>query len=148
MFNNCPSSPEARMVNTYLVYLALSIMLTVWVGHTLHKNGRPFLVHAFDGNAVLADSINNLLLVGFYLVNFGFVSLALKTGSPVGDTQQAIEVLSVKIGMVLFVLGGMHFFNMHMLHKLGRRATARLGAPPPHPAPLPRAEPIANRGAA
>ena len=114
------------MVNTYLAYLALSIMLTVWVGHTLHKNGRPFLVHAFDGNALLADSINNLLLVGFYLVNFGFVSVALKTDNQVTNLQQSIELLSLKVGLVILVLGGMHFFNMHMLNKLGRRATARL----------------------
>lgn len=109
------------MVNTYLFYLAISLALTVWVGHTLHKNGRPFLLHAFDNNATIADSINNLLLVGFYLVNFGFVSLALKTSIPVIGLQGAIELLSVKIGKVLLVLGGMHFFNMHMLHKLGRR---------------------------
>jgi hypothetical protein len=108
------------MVNTYLFYLALSIALTVWVGHTLHKNGRPFLLHAFDDNAVTADSINNLLLVGFYLVNFGFASLALRA-APVIGLQGAIELLSVKIGQVLLVLGGMHFFNMHMLQKLGRR---------------------------
>jgi len=119
------------MVNTYLAYLALSITLTVWVGHTLHKNGRPFLVHAFDGNALLADSINNLLLVGFYLVNFGFVSIALKTDTQVNNLQQSIELLSIKEGLVLLVLGAMHFFNMHMLHKLGRRAMARLAAGTP-----------------
>jgi len=95
------------MVNTYLFYLALSVALTVWVGHTLHKNGRPFLLHAFDDNAVTADSINNLLLVGFYLVNFGFVSLALRA-APVVGLQAAIELLSVKVGQVLMVLGGMH----------------------------------------
>lgn len=133
------------MVNTYLFYLALSVILTVWVGHTLHKNGRPFLLHAFDGNATLADSINNLLLVGFYLVNFGFVSLALKTNLPITNLQQSIEVLSVKMGMVLLVLGGMHFFNMRMLHKLGRRATVRLGGGSPAPRPL---EPTVLRGAA
>ena len=115
------------MVSTYLFYLALSIALTVWVGHTLHKNGRPFLLHAFDNSALLADSINNLLIVGFYLVNFGFVSLALRTSTPVDGLQGAIELLSIKIGKVLMVLGGMHFFNMHMLHKLGRRVKA----PPP-----------------
>lgn len=120
------------MVNTYLFYIALSIGLTVWVGHTLHKNGRPFLLHAFDDNALIADSINNLLLVGFYLVNFGFVSLALKTSTPVIGLQGAIELLSLKVGKVLMVLGGMHFFNMHMLHKLGRRK-ARLGAGSPLP---------------
>ena len=138
------------MVSTYLAYLGLSIILTVWVGHTLHKNGRPFLVHAFDSNAVLADSINNLLLVGFYLVNFGFVSLALKTREPVDDLQQSIELLSVKLGWVLLVLGGMHFFNMRMLHKISRRAMARLGAPPLEPTPAPSfrsAQPV-MRGAA
>lgn len=114
------------MVNTYLFYLAFSIALTVWVGHTLHKNGRPFLLHAFDENALVTDSINNLLLVGFYLVNFGFVCLALKAGVGEIGLQGAIELLSLKIGKVLMVLGGMHFFNMHMLHKLGRRK--RLGA--------------------
>ena len=114
------------MVNTYLFYIAVSIALTVWVGHTLHKNGRPFLLHAFDDNPVVTDSINNLLLVGFYLVNFGFVSLALRS-MPIDGLQGAIELLSVKIGKVLMVLGGMHFFNMHMLHKLGRRRTANLG---------------------
>ncbi|PYO88825.1 MAG: hypothetical protein DMD58_11275 [Gemmatimonadetes bacterium] len=120
------------MVNTYLFYLALSIALTVWVGHTLHKNGRPFLLHAFDENPLVTDSINNLLLVGFYLVNFGFVSLALRATQPIIGLQGAIELLSVKIGQVLMVLGGMHFFNMHMLHKLGRRkAKLAAGSPPP-----------------
>lgn len=134
------------MVNTYLAYLAISVILTVWVGHTLHKNGRPFLVHAFDGNALLADSINNLLLVGFYLVNFGFVSLALKTSGPVDDLRQSIELLSLKVGMVLLVLGGMHFFNMHMLHKLGRRAMTRLGAGAPASPATRHAEPAVVRG--
>lgn len=119
------------MVLAYLVYLLASIALTVWVGHTLHRNGFPFVLHAFSGNELLATSINNLLLVGFYLVNFGFVSLALKTTSPIVDLRQAIEVLSLKLGQVLVVLGVMHFFNMHMLHKLRRREgrTLHPGAP-------------------
>lgn len=120
------------MVNTYLFYLAFTIGLTVWVGHTLHKNGRPFILHAFEGNALLTDSINNLLLAGFYLINFGFVSLTLRTGAEITTLQQSIELLSVKIGQVLLVLGGMHFFNMRMLHKLGRR----LKNPAPQPSVL------------
>jgi hypothetical protein len=130
------------MVNTYLFYLAISIALTVWVGHTLHKNGRPFLLQAFDNSPVLADSINNLLLVGFYLVNFGFVSLALRS-APIDGLQGAIELLSIKIGKVLMVLGGMHFFNMHMLHKLGRRVKAA-----PRPLSPPGLGPTVLRGAA
>jgi hypothetical protein len=43
------------VVWTYVIYLVLSLILTIWVAHTLHKNGRIFLVDAFQGNAALAD---------------------------------------------------------------------------------------------
>ena len=107
---------------TYLVYLAISISLTIWVAHTLHKNGRVFLVDVFHGNESLADSVNHLLVVGFYLVNLGYVSLALKLGYSLASAQEGIEALSVKVGMVLLVLGGMHFFNMFNFDKMRRKA--------------------------
>jgi hypothetical protein len=110
-------------ITTYLLYLAISIALTIWVARTLHKNGRVFLVDVFHGNDALADSVNHLLVVGFYLINFGYVSLALKLGYVVNDAQEGIEALSVKIGMVLIVLGGMHFFNLFIFSRMRRRKT-------------------------
>ena len=110
------------VVITYLVYLAISIALTIWVAQTLHKNGRIFLVDVFHGNEPLADSVNHLLVVGFYLVNIGFVSLALRFGVDVGDLRGAVETLSTKVGMVLLVLGAMHFFNLAVLAVCRRRA--------------------------
>jgi hypothetical protein len=117
----------------YLVYLAISIALTVWVARTLHKNGRVFLVDVFHGNESLADSVNHLLVVGFYLINFGYVSLALKLGYNVTTTQEGIEALSVKVGMVLLVLGGMHFFNLFIFSRMRRRASLVNGPPPVPP---------------
>src|SRR5918993_1039929 len=119
-------------ITTYLVYLAISIALTIWVAHTLHKNGRIFLVDVFHGNEPLADSVNHLLVVGFYLINFGYVSLALKLGYAVDTAEQSIEALSVKIGMVLLVLGGMHFFNLYIFSRM-RRRTHRTNHPPVNP---------------
>ena len=95
------------IVWTYLIYLLISISLTVWVARTLHKNGRIFLVDSFLGNEALADSINHLLFVGFYLVNLGFVSLALRTAEKPIDLQGVLETLSDKIGWVLLILGAM-----------------------------------------
>ena len=111
------------IVFTYLAYLSISVALTVWVAHTLHKNGRIFLVDVFSGNEELADSVNHLLVVGFYLINFGYVSLALKLGYQVESAQASIEALSWKIGLVLLVLGGMHFFNLYVFSRIRRRAT-------------------------
>ncbi len=120
------------VVTTYMVYLAISIALTIWVAHTLHKNGRIFLVDVFHGNDALADSVNHLLVVGFYLINLGYVSLALKLGYVINNTQEGIEALSVKIGMVLIVLGGMHFFNLFVFSRM-RKRTNRQHHPPVGP---------------
>lgn len=117
-------------ITTYLLYLAISIALTIWVARTLHKNGRVFLVDVFHGNEALADSVNHLLVVGFYLINFGYVSMALKLGYDVHNAQEGIEALSVKVGMVLIVLGGMHFFNLFIFSRMRRRTTTHDLRPP------------------
>jgi hypothetical protein len=124
----------AATVWTYLAYLGISVALTTWVARTLHKNGRIFLVDSFLGNEGLADSVNHLLVVGFYLINIGFVTLALKYGDKATDAQTALEILSSKVGLVLVVLGVMHFFNLFVFTKLRRRATQN-HQPPPIPRP-------------
>ena len=117
----------------YLIYAAASVALTVWVARTLHSNGRIFLVDAFHGNEALADSINHLLVVGFYLINIGYVTLALKYGDKPRDLQTAIEFFSTKIGWVLLVLGGMHFMNLVVFSRLRRRALHEILPPPIRP---------------
>ena len=109
------------IVITYAAYLVISIFLTIWVARTLHKNGRVFLIEVFAGDEALADSVNHLLVVGFYLINFGYVALALKIGDVINSTQGGIEALSYKIGLVLLVLGGMHFFNLLIFQRIHRR---------------------------
>jgi hypothetical protein len=115
----------------YFTYLAISVALTIWVARTLHKNGRIFLVDAFHGNENLADSVNHLLVVGFYLINIGYITLALKTTEPLATLREAIEVESDKIGVVLLILGAMHLFNIYIFARLRRRATEPAAAPLP-----------------
>lgn len=118
---------ETTIVVTYLVYLLVSVTLTIWVARTLHKRGAIFLVDAFHGNAELASSVNHLLVVGFYLINIGFVTLALKSTAQVTNSRAAIELLSDKLGFVLLTLGGMHFFNLFVFSRI--RAHGQHNAP-------------------
>jgi hypothetical protein len=117
-------------VITYSLYLTISLGVTIWVARTLHKNGRVFLVDCFRGNEELADSVNHLLVVGFYLVNIGFVTLYLKIAYPVTGATGVFEALSGKVGTVLLVLGAMHFWNIWLFNKL-RKRTMMEDAPPP-----------------
>ncbi|MBO0797817.1 MAG: hypothetical protein J2P31_03265 [Blastocatellia bacterium] len=114
---------------TYLVYLVVSVCLTIWVGQTLHKNGRYFLVDVFHGDWAIADSVNRLLVVGFYLINLGYASLMLKLGHAVPNMTGAIEALSEKVGMVLVVLGIMHFFNLYLFSRIRRRGEGQRALP-------------------
>ena len=116
-------------LGTYLLYLAISIVLTVWVARTLLKNGQVFLDDAF-GDGRLAQSVNHLLVVGFYLLNLGYVAVALKITQPLADGSTAMEALARKLGLVLLVLGGVHFFNLFVLSRF-RRHRLLQDAPPP-----------------
>src|SRR3977135_4382483 len=98
----------------YVAYLIVSLTATVWVAQTLRHNGRSFLIEAFHGNRELADSVNHLLVVGFYLINVGYLTLALHTTAQVETVRSAIELVCDKLGVVLIVLGVMHFLILYV----------------------------------
>ncbi|MBP7283400.1 MAG: ankyrin repeat domain-containing protein [Leptospiraceae bacterium] len=104
----------------YGVYILISILITIWVARTLSKNGQVFLDDAFH-NKELADSVNHLLVVGFYLINLGYITIALKIGLKPVDPVEALEILSSKIGFVILLLGVMHFFNLYLFGRLRKR---------------------------
>jgi hypothetical protein len=127
------------IVGCYVSYLLISLAVTVWVARTLHKNGRVFLVDAFHGNTELADSVNHLLVVGFYLINIGYVTLALRTYGDLETMRGAIELVSNKVGIVLVVLGVMHFFNLLVFSRMRKRAQTNSMLDAPFASAVPRA---------
>lgn len=114
----------------YLVYLAVSIGLTVWVARSLSRNGLVFLEEVFADER-LARAVNSLLVVGFYLLNLGYVTVAMRHRDPVTGTSQAMEELSLKVGLVLLVLGALHFFNVFALGRYRRGRLRQLATHPP-----------------
>ncbi|KUN34559.1 hypothetical protein AQJ30_29735 [Streptomyces longwoodensis] len=120
-----------RTVIAYVIYLAVSIALTVWVARTLSRNGRVFLADVLHGDEKLADAVNHLLVVGFYLVNLGFVALYLSGDDTIVDARGVFEALSTKLGVVLLVLGVMHLGNVYVLNRIRRRGLLEREEIPP-----------------
>ncbi len=118
---------------SYVAYIAVSVGTTIWVATTLYRNGKVFLVDTFAGNEALAKSVNHLLVVGFYLINVGYVLLALKYGDKPTNLDEAFEFSAMKIGLVLVVLGVMHFMNVYVFSRMRRRAMLRNAPPPVQP---------------
>ncbi|EFE67524.1 integral membrane protein [Streptomyces viridosporus ATCC 14672] len=120
-----------RTVIAYVIYLLVSIALTIWVARTLSSNGRVFLADVLRGDEKLADAVNRLLVVGFYLVNLGFVALYLSDDDTIADTRGVFEALSTKLGVVLLVLGVMHLGNVYVLNRIRRRGVMEREQVPP-----------------
>ena len=118
---------ELQLID-YTVYILASVFLTVWVGDTLRRNGRPFLVSVFKEDG-LADSVNRLLVIGFYLVNFGAAAILINTGGVPGSVADMLKQTVTRVGVVLLVLGFMHFNNLLVLHVI-RRPLRQKPAPP------------------
>jgi hypothetical protein len=143
MFKNGrkPGGTAMGIVVTYVVYLLISVALTVFVGSALSRSGRIFLLDVFGGQVAPAQAASRLVVVGFYLLNLGFVTLTMRMSGEIGGARQVIQVLSVKIGEVLLVLGGLYVANIGFLTRLRRRAQAYQQVSPeggwPEP-PLPR----------
>ena len=113
----------------YFIYIAASVLLTIWVGRTLYRNGRPFLVSVFKEDG-LADSVNRLLVIGFYLVNFGAAAILINTGGVPGSIADMLKQTVTRIGVVLLVLGFMHFNNLLVLHIIRRPLRQKVVMPP------------------
>lgn len=127
-----PNDSASSLTAVYAVYSVVSIGLTVWLARTLFKNGAVFLRDVFKDSPDLAQAVNRLLVVGFYLMNLGYACLLLRADRPESGVA-AVETLAQKLGLLLVSLGCMHFFNMYLFHRIRRRAKlAELPPPVPH----------------
>ncbi len=133
-----------NLISVYASYAVASVGLTVWLARTLFKNGAVFLEEVFADQPRMAEAVNRLLVVGFYLLNLGYASLMLEAQAPESLTPvHAVEILSRKLGLLLLSLGAMHFANLLVFHRIRRRA--KIASLPPPVAPQMRV--IAERRA-
>lgn len=106
----------------YSIYLTISVVLTVWVARTLARNGIVFLKDVFRDDENLAEAVNKLLQVGFYLINLGFIALWLTDAVAPASAREVFESVAFKIGAVLLVLGAIHLTNVFVLGRFRRRS--------------------------
>lgn len=117
----------------YAAYLLITIFLVVWVGRALAGNGLVFIRDALRGNEPLAEAVSKLLQIGFYLLNLGFVALAMATGLDHPTPREVMESMAGKLGLILVLLGAIHLANVLVLNRMRNRVT-RVRALPPGPA--------------
>ncbi len=149
---------EFTAISFYLLYAVTAVALVVFLARTLHRNGRIFLEDAFE-RPELAQAVNQLLVIGFYLLNLGYALVVYQLQPTYDSLTVAFNELVVKLGVLLLSLGAIHLLNMFVFWRISGAADraeqakdrARMRAPlPPAPAgfvPPPPGMTVAMTGA-
>lgn len=104
----------------YIIFLTLIIFIIVYVGRYFYSNGRIFIIALFNGNSTMADYINELLLIGYYLFNIGYAFLKLRQWEKVNNLETLFSSLATNIGVLIFILALVHYFNMLVIYLLSK----------------------------
>ena len=99
-------------LSAYLVYIGLSIIITIWVGRLCYKNGKVFTELLFKQETHLVEPLNKTLLLGYYLLNIGYSLLVILKWPSVSSLDEVFSSVCNNIGLIVFGLGIMHYLNI------------------------------------
>ena len=122
---------DGNAITVYAAYAAITIVLTAWLARTLFQNGTAFLRDVFEDRPGLADAVNRLLVVGFYMLNLGYGFYVLRAG-PGLDALEAVQYLVNRLAVLLISLALIHFANVFVFWRI-RTRTEQRQLPPPVP---------------
>jgi hypothetical protein len=107
-------------VGAYIIFLTLMTFIIVYVGRYFYTNGRVFIISLFHGNAALADQMNKLLLIAYYLFNIGYSFIKLKQWQKISNPEMLVSSLASNVGVLIFILAVTHYFNMLIIYLLSK----------------------------
>lgn len=105
----------------YLIYLVVTYLITVHVGLSFYRNGRLYILNVFQGDEKFADTVNRLLLLGYYLLNLGYAAIMIRFWKRIVSWPELLESLSTMTGIIMLSLAVIHFCNMTLILFLSKR---------------------------
>jgi len=108
---------DENVIVVYVVYVAIAATLTIWLARTLFRHGTAFLHDVFSERPELADAVNRLLVVGFFMLNLGYALYLLRASRGL-DAFEATQFLVNRLAILLVTLAGMHFLNVFVFWRI------------------------------
>ena len=123
---------DGNAITVYAVYVVVAVTLTAWLARTLFRNGTAFLHDVFADRPKLADAVNRLLVVGFYMLNLGYALYILRASRGL-DAFEAVQFLVNRLALLLVSLAVLHFVNVFVFWRIRARREQRDRPPPVAP---------------
>lgn len=99
----------------YILYACISWLITVHVGLRFYKNGKHYILVLLQGDEQLTDSINRMLLTGYYLVNLGYIAISIQQWKTIDTVTALLTSVCTMTGKIMIILAVMHYINMGVL---------------------------------
>ena len=99
----------------YSIFLLIITFMILVVGKICYRNGNVFVAELIPDHMELCQQINQVLLVGYYLVNIGYCAITLVDWENIATIQQLVEALATKIATIAFILSFLHYTNIFIL---------------------------------
>lgn len=101
----------------YIIYLSITSFIIIKVGKICYQNGNVFVSQLIPNHEELCLKINQVLLVGYYLLNLGYCAMTLISWKKIAETNQLIEVIAYKSAIIICTISIMHYINIFLLTK-------------------------------
>ena len=106
---------------TFILYVLIAANTTIFVGRALYINGEVFLERIFASIPKVIKPLNKILLLGFYLINLGFILAFFSQKSEITSVTTCFKFLTTRLGIVYLLLGTMHLFNIILFMEIENR---------------------------
>lgn len=101
----------------YTIYLLITGIIIVRVGRTCYENGNIFVSALIPDHEELCHKANQILLLGYYLLNLGYCAMTLISWEKILSFHQLIEVIALKSAIIIGTIAIMHYCNIFILTK-------------------------------
>jgi len=101
----------------YIIYLLLTASTIIYVGNTCYQNGKVFIQQLIPQNHLLAQQVNKILLLGYYLLNLGYCATTLIAWYQIEAAPQLVEMIAGKMAKIIVIIAVMHYFNIYIIKK-------------------------------
>lgn len=99
----------------YAIYLLITVLIIVKVGQICYQNGNIYVAQLIPDHMELCHKINQVLLLGYYLMNIGYCTMTLISWEKVTTFNQLIEVIANKSAIIIGTIALMHYLNIYIL---------------------------------
>jgi hypothetical protein len=99
----------------YGIYLFVTAVIIIRIGKICYDNGNVFVSQLIPDHEELCHRTNQILLLGYYLMNIGYCAMTLIDWEIIKTSAQLVETISVKTGIIVCAISIMHYFNIFII---------------------------------